>query len=75
VFGTGFAPFRGGLLRYADSVGSNEIVRKLEEICQQPDVVAREGGVAKFTPSPFLRELAEENRGFHGSLPPSTMGV
>ena len=74
VFGTGFAPFRGGLLRYADSVGSNEIVRKLEEICQQPDVVAREGGVAKFTPAPFLRELAEENRGFHGSLPPSTMG-
>jgi 3-hydroxyacyl-CoA dehydrogenase / enoyl-CoA hydratase / 3-hydroxybutyryl-CoA epimerase len=30
IFGTGFPPFRGGLLRYADSIGLQEIVTDLE---------------------------------------------
>lgn len=29
IFGTGFAPFRGGLLKYADSEGLNEIIDTL----------------------------------------------
>lgn len=31
IMGTGFPPFRGGLLRYADSVGIERIVSRLEE--------------------------------------------
>lgn len=30
IFGAGFAPFRGGPLRYADSLGLAEVVRRLE---------------------------------------------
>jgi 3-hydroxyacyl-CoA dehydrogenase/enoyl-CoA hydratase/3-hydroxybutyryl-CoA epimerase len=30
IFGIGFPPFRGGLLRYADSLGAKQIVEKLE---------------------------------------------
>ena len=30
IMGTGWAPFRGGPLRYADSLGADEIVRRLE---------------------------------------------
>jgi 3-hydroxyacyl-CoA dehydrogenase len=30
VFGTGFAPFRGGPLRYAESIGYDRVVSTLE---------------------------------------------
>jgi 3-hydroxyacyl-CoA dehydrogenase/enoyl-CoA hydratase/3-hydroxybutyryl-CoA epimerase len=32
IFGTGFPPFKGGLLRYADSVGLDKIVAELERL-------------------------------------------
>ncbi len=35
VMGTGFAPFRGGLLRYADERGVKEIRQRLEELASQ----------------------------------------
>lgn len=35
IMGTGFPPFRGGLLKYADSVGIAQIVGKLEGYAQQ----------------------------------------
>ncbi|HLU40083.1 MAG TPA: 3-hydroxyacyl-CoA dehydrogenase NAD-binding domain-containing protein [Planctomycetota bacterium] len=56
VFGTGFAPFRGGPLRYADSVGIAEVVRRLEGIRQAPDVQARGEAAARFAPADLLRE-------------------
>ena len=31
IFGTGFAPFRGGLLKYADKEGIEKIVKQLGE--------------------------------------------
>lgn len=31
IMGTGFPPFRGGLLRYADKIGTDVIVQELEE--------------------------------------------
>ncbi len=66
VFGTGFAPFRGGLLRYADGLGTAEVVKRLETIAER-DVAARPGGKEKFTPAELLRRLAAEKRGFHST--------
>ena len=57
ITGTGFPPFRGGLLRYADSVGLRTVVERLEGF-------ERELG-ARFQPAPLLRERAEAGHGFH----------
>ena len=35
IFGTGFAPFRGGPLHYARSRGKDEIVARLAELAEQ----------------------------------------
>jgi 3-hydroxyacyl-CoA dehydrogenase/enoyl-CoA hydratase/3-hydroxybutyryl-CoA epimerase len=51
IMGTGFPPFRGGLFRYADSVGLPDIVARLEEFA------SRLG--PRFTPSAPLRRRAE----------------
>jgi len=56
VMGTGFPPFRGGLLRWADSEGIRTIHAALEEYA------ATLG--SRFAPSPLLARLAEQNRTF-----------
>lgn len=66
VFGTGFAPFRGGLLRWADSMGTPKVVERLKAIASRPDVAARPGGAARFEPAPLLARLAERDGRFHG---------
>jgi 3-hydroxyacyl-CoA dehydrogenase/enoyl-CoA hydratase/3-hydroxybutyryl-CoA epimerase len=35
IFGTGFAPFRGGPLHYAKNRGADDIVTKLEALCRE----------------------------------------
>ena len=35
IFGTGWAPFRGGPLRYADTLGAAEIVKRLERLATE----------------------------------------
>ncbi|RMG61143.1 MAG: fatty acid oxidation complex subunit alpha FadJ, partial [Calditrichaeota bacterium] len=57
IFGLGFPPFRGGLLRYADAVGIPAIHEKLS-------IFAREFG-SYFTPAPLLQRLAEKEHGFY----------
>lgn len=57
IMGTGFPPFRGGLLRYADSVGLPIVLAKLEGLAQQYG--------ARFTPSDPLRRLAEKGSTFY----------
>jgi len=57
IFGTGFAPFRGGLLRYADSVGADSIVTDLE-------LFARNFG-PRFQPAPFLQGLSVSGKKFY----------
>ncbi len=66
VFGMGFPPFHGGLLRWADATGTATIVAKLERAAQEPDVAARPGGPERFAVCASLRELARANRRFHG---------
>jgi 3-hydroxyacyl-CoA dehydrogenase/enoyl-CoA hydratase/3-hydroxybutyryl-CoA epimerase len=65
VFGTGFAPFRGGPLRYADALGVAEVVRRLHAIAQSSDVLARGAGAERFTPAALLREHAAKGRPLH----------
>jgi len=57
IMGTGFPPFRGGLLRYADSVGVANIVNKLE------DLAKRVG--SRYTPSQPLVERARSGKAFY----------
>lgn len=57
ITGTGFPPFRGGLLRYADTVGSQTIADELE-------VYATQYGI-RFKPSTPLRNMAKTNRTFY----------
>ena len=37
IFGTGFPPFRGGLLRYADSEGLEKVAKDLDHLAQDVD--------------------------------------
>ncbi|MFW5688180.1 MAG: 3-hydroxyacyl-CoA dehydrogenase NAD-binding domain-containing protein [Spirochaetota bacterium] len=52
VLGIGFAPFRGGICRYADDMG-------LPEVCDRLRSYAERYG-ERFTPAPLLERLAEE---------------
>jgi len=54
VFGIGFAPFRGGLAHYADTVGSDKIVAQLDEFA------SKQG--PRFKAADALRKLAENHR-------------
>jgi 3-hydroxyacyl-CoA dehydrogenase/enoyl-CoA hydratase/3-hydroxybutyryl-CoA epimerase len=56
IMGTGFPPFRGGLLRYADSVGLNKIIAKLGELESKYGL--------RFAPSEALRFYAAKG-GFY----------
>ncbi len=54
VFGTGFAPFRGGPLRYADRIGSAELVEVLKGFKEE-----------RLAPCELLESLAVEGEGFY----------
>jgi 3-hydroxyacyl-CoA dehydrogenase/enoyl-CoA hydratase/3-hydroxybutyryl-CoA epimerase len=66
VFGMGFAPFRGGLLRYADARGIAECVDALRRIAASPGVAGRSAGRLRFDPAPLLVAMARDGRRFHG---------
>jgi len=57
IMGTGFPPFRGGLLKYADTMGPQKVVEKLEKYAQ------RFG--ARFEPAPAMRERAKNGKLFY----------
>ena len=57
IFGIGFPPFRGGLLRYADKLGAKTIIEKFEGY-------AKKYG-ERFTPSKSLIEMAQEGKKFY----------
>ena len=67
IMGTGFAPFRGGPLRYADSIGAAVLVAKMEHLVA--------GGAGHFAPCPLLRNLAASGTKFYNGAPdPSHAG-
>jgi len=57
IFGTGFPPFRGGLLRYADSLGADRAFRRLDDLAERLG--------PRFAPAEMIRELANAHRGFY----------
>ncbi|ADI38626.1 Fatty acid oxidation complex subunit alpha [Waddlia chondrophila 2032/99] len=56
VFGVGFPPFRGGLLRYADSIGIEKLMDKYGHL------VSTYG--ERFVPCEKLKEMQASRRGF-----------
>lgn len=58
IFGTGFPPFRGGLLRYADHVGIGPIISDLDRFAQELKA-------ERFQPCAYLCKLRDQNRGFY----------
>jgi 3-hydroxyacyl-CoA dehydrogenase/enoyl-CoA hydratase/3-hydroxybutyryl-CoA epimerase len=61
IMGTGFPPFRGGLLRFADTLHPRGVLDQLQEL-------HREFG-ARFEPAPVLVQLAAEDRAFYEAFP------
>lgn len=64
LLGTGFAPFRGGLLRWSDEQGAAEIARRL-------DALAQNFG-ERFKPAPLIERLAQDGGRFYGDPIQST---
>ncbi len=58
IMGTGFPPFTGGLLRYADSIGCDKIAADLERFKTQI-------GPGRFSPCNYLTERAERKEKFY----------
>jgi 3-hydroxyacyl-CoA dehydrogenase/enoyl-CoA hydratase/carnithine racemase len=57
IYGTGFPPYRGGILRYADTWGIRDVYEKILQL-------EREHGV-RFRPCELLKEMAESERTFY----------
>ena len=57
VLGTGFPPFRGGLLRHADETGIALVVDRLTRLADAQG--------ERFRPASLLREMAKAQRHFY----------
>jgi 3-hydroxyacyl-CoA dehydrogenase/enoyl-CoA hydratase/carnithine racemase len=58
VYGLGFPPYRGGILRYADAWGIRNVYEHLSKLEQEHGV--------RFKPAPLLKEMVESGRMFYG---------
>lgn len=58
IFGIGFPPFRGGLLKYADSEGPERIKVAIETFGSQVDK-------DRYSPSSFLTKMVNEKKKFY----------
>jgi 3-hydroxyacyl-CoA dehydrogenase/enoyl-CoA hydratase/3-hydroxybutyryl-CoA epimerase len=61
IMGTGFPPFRGGLLRFADQAHPKVILERLEEYA------GRFG--PRFEPAGLIRDLARDGSSFYAAFP------
>jgi 3-hydroxyacyl-CoA dehydrogenase/enoyl-CoA hydratase/3-hydroxybutyryl-CoA epimerase len=60
IMGTGFPPFRGGLLRFADTNHARSLVERLRDLAERVG--------PRFEPAPLLERLAREDRGFYDAF-------
>jgi 3-hydroxyacyl-CoA dehydrogenase/enoyl-CoA hydratase/3-hydroxybutyryl-CoA epimerase len=61
IFGTGFPPFRGGLLRYADALGADRVFTRLDDLAERLG--------PRFAPAETLRLQANTRKGFYADSP------
>jgi len=57
IYGTGFPPYRGGILRYADKWGMKNVYEKLVGLEKQYGL--------RFKPADLVKEMAEEGKLFY----------
>jgi len=57
IMGTGFAPFRGGPLRLADSLSVETVVRGMKQLVDR--------GEERFAPCGLLQQMAEKQQTFY----------
>jgi 3-hydroxyacyl-CoA dehydrogenase len=57
ITGTGFPPYRGGILRYADQWGLKNVYAKLMELEKKYG--------QRFAPAQLIKTMAEEGRTFY----------
>jgi 3-hydroxyacyl-CoA dehydrogenase/enoyl-CoA hydratase/3-hydroxybutyryl-CoA epimerase len=57
IMGTGFAPFRGGPLRYVDSAGIDKLVGEMNRLVQS--------GAPHFQPCGLLETMARDRKKFY----------
>ena len=57
IFGIGFAPFRGGPLRFVDTYGAAKLVSEMERLQSQLG--------DQYEPAPLLVDYAKSGRKFH----------
>ena len=57
IYGTGFPPYRGGILRYADKWGIKNVYEKLVALEKQYGL--------RFKPADLIKEMAEEDKSFY----------
>ena len=67
IFGTGFPPFRGGLLRHADAIGLGRVFARLDDLAERLG--------PRFAPADTIQRLANERRGFYPDPPASSREV
>ncbi len=66
VMGTGFPPFRGGLLRYADDRGPAEVAGAMEALCKTAG--------SRYEPAALVAELSRTGATFHEAFPGGRAG-
>ena len=59
IYGTGFPPYRGGILRYADKWGMKNVYEKLLAMEKQYGL--------RFKPANLVKEMAESGKTFYGN--------
>lgn len=59
IFGFGFPPFRGGILRYADKLGIGTVVKRLGEFEKKHG--------ERFTPAKLLLDMERKGKTFYGA--------
>ena len=57
IYGTGFPPYRGGILKYADKQGLKKIYQKLLDLEKQYG--------PRFKPAKLIKEMAETGKTFY----------
>lgn len=65
IMGTGFPPFRGGLLRFADTLHPRGLLDTTREL--------HDAHGERFAPAPVIEQLAAEDRTFYEAFPGSVV--